>query len=566
MVNDMKRVLVIGMDGATWDLIKPWAERGKLPTFRRLLEEGAHGDLISILPISSAVEWSVMLTGKQPGKLGIFDFIRRKSDSYDLEVVCMREEWNPLWKILNDTGHRFGIMGVPLTLVPEREINGIFVVGAITYAKGRLANPPELDDFLRKINYEIHVPPAQAIGMGPYLERVKQVIRKKFDVALQLFKRDRWSFFMFCIYSTDMVSHTLWKYMDKEHPLYTPNERLESAILECYQLIDKCLSLFLKHLPEDTVLMLVSDHGQGPLYKYVDLNTWLKQSGFLECKERLETHSYRRRIVDTAKSRFKHLLFRYLSRYQLRIFGITRRLIPSHFFKKIIDMLMHIFGLSTHEKIFGDIKWEGTKAYSLGCCSIFINLRGREPMGIVMPGEEYGKIREEIIRKLGMLKDSETGLNVVQRVWKREELYSGPLCDSLPDLVVEFLDDCKYFNVTTSLRNTVFFTTSTCATHTRRGIFLAYGKIIRRGLRLEECSICDIAPTILHLINVPISSDVDGRVLREIFEPNSSLAKREVKYMEAPKDETTRGKRAPSFSEEEEREIKERLRALGYLG
>ena len=150
-----KKVVVIGLDGATWDLIKPWVEGGKLPTFKKLMENGIYGDLKSTIPPATFPAWASLLTGKGPGKLGSNGFFERKENSYELRPVTLKwEEWGPIWRIINNNGREFVMINVPTTVVPTKKIKGVFITGPM-FQGDRIAYPPEVESMLKKNNYKL---------------------------------------------------------------------------------------------------------------------------------------------------------------------------------------------------------------------------------------------------------------------------------------------------------------------------------------------------------------------------------------------------------------------------
>jgi Type I phosphodiesterase / nucleotide pyrophosphatase len=136
----MDRLLIIGLDGATFDVITPWAQEGKLPNLRKLLENGAHGALKSTIPPMSPPAWTSFMTGKNPGKHGVFDFTARKPYSYDIEFVNARwRRAETIWKIMSEEGKRICVLGVPFTYPPEA-VNGVMISGIDTPATGGIAD------------------------------------------------------------------------------------------------------------------------------------------------------------------------------------------------------------------------------------------------------------------------------------------------------------------------------------------------------------------------------------------------------------------------------------------
>jgi predicted AlkP superfamily phosphohydrolase/phosphomutase len=210
-----------------------------------------------------------------------------------------------------------------------------------------------------------------------------------------------------------------------------------------------------------------------------------------------------------------------------------------------------------------DIDWSRTRAFSrFGFGQIFFNVRGRDPEGIVNPGEEYNFLKKEIMKKLNEIINPETGLPFKDAVFCKEDVYKGPYFDDAPDIIFSPLGE--HCLPTDNFMTKSLFTTSSLISgiHRREGIFLAIGSPFTRRIKLKKTSIMDIAPTLLYTLGCEIPEDMDGRVLKEIFPPQF-LADNLLKYS-AP-EKIDEGKSRHSLSEEEEKDLKSRLKALGYL-
>ena len=137
-----QRVLIIGLDGGTFDLIQPWARQGYLPNLRRLLEEGTSTELLSTFPPVTSPAWPSFMTGMNPGKHSVFDFIRARSTGYDM-VNSTSIQQPTLWDHLSAAGFRVGVMNVPVTY-PPRPINGFIITGLLSPNQGNICYPPDL--------------------------------------------------------------------------------------------------------------------------------------------------------------------------------------------------------------------------------------------------------------------------------------------------------------------------------------------------------------------------------------------------------------------------------------
>ena len=205
-----------------------------------------------------------------------------------------------------------------------------------------------------------------------------------------------------------------------------------------------------------------------------------------------------------------------------------------------------------------DIDWAETKAYSFGEQPIiYVNLVGREPLGRVNLGKEYEEVRNQVKYRLESLTDEGKSLRV--RVWKREELYDGKHFGEMPDLVL-IIENGSYHISTSIGHEALFYEPGRWSgAHKLDGVFMAVGNQVKRNCKVNA-SIIDLMPTILHIFDLPIPNDVDGRVLKEIFVSESTLAKRETKYGRFREE-----RKEYVWKSDEEEEVRQRLRDLGYI-
>ncbi|HZW03750.1 MAG TPA: alkaline phosphatase family protein, partial [Anaerolineaceae bacterium] len=395
-------------------------------------------------------------------------------------------------------------------------------------------------------------------GVDAFIDRLYRTTEMRLKVIDHLRRREDWDFFMVVFSGTDTVSHAMWKYMDTTHPLHDRTKHLKygGAIQAFYQYVDRALGALIDSLGEDTVVMLMSDHGFGPFYKFIHVNNWLQQQGWMQIK---------RNPVALLKAALFRLGFAPMSIYNLlMLFGLGRLKREVVRGGRGQDLLKRLF-LS-----FEDVDWSRTEAYSLGNVGqIFLNVRGREPAGIVEPGPDYERLRDEIMARLGEIRDPETGEKVVQGIYRREEIYSGPALDHAPDIVfiptrMEYFGFGEYeFG---SNRVIEQMKRGISGTHRLQGIFLLHGEPVRAGAWVEGAQIIDLAPTILHLMGEPVPAGMDGRVLtqalQEAFEPAPAAAGANGAGEPGEPGEFS----ADELTAEDEEVIIQRLRGLGYVG
>lgn len=553
------RVFIVGLDGATFDLILPWIREGRLPSLSHMMENGVYGELRSTIPILTPVAWSSFMTGKNPGKHGIASFFTREKDSYVVKVInSTHRSAREIWAILSENGKKVGIVNVPLTY-PPKSVNGFMITGMMT--------PPKSDNFtypsLLKEEVEKVVGGSTLDPLLTSLEREDVFINEVFDstekmakISLLLTEKREPDLFMVVFNGTDYIQHRFWKYIGPKHPEYEAENSVKyrKMFLQFYQKIDEILGNFLKMADERTTLIVMSDHGFGPLHKYIHVNSWLMQTGLLKLRKR-------------PKTRLKRFLYK---------IGINPEKILNALFS-IHLVNIRIKTNRTDEKLqnisnkfflsFSDVDWHKTKAYSIGSGSIYINLKGREPSGTVSPGQEYESLREQISTRLYGLKDPETGEFVIEKVCKKEEIYNGPHIDTLPDIV--FIPKPGYTTFEEhefAAKSVITQAKTVSGTHRLNGILLMRGGGIKKSATLQDASIMDLAPTILYLLGLPIPTDMDGRVLEEVL-TSSYLRLNPIRYTKEA-DDSTRfllKKRDEVYEDEDEEEIKSRLRALGYI-
>ncbi len=573
------RVVVVGLDGATFDLIRPWADQGHLPTLARLLRNGASAPLVSVLHPFTAQAWTSMVTGANQGKHRIFDFWERDFDAYGFRLTNASFRALPaLWTLLSQAGRRVIVLNVPMTYPPE-QVNGVLVSGWDTPGMGAaftypLALKAELPTLAGGQPYVI-VPDDWKYSTAQrgdlVLAELLREIDVRFTVATNLMAREPWDLTFFVVSAPDGAAHFLWKYHDPQHPLYDAevNARLfdSDPLLQVYQRADQRLGEFLATLPPDVHVLVVSDHGEGPLEDTeVHLNLWLAAQGLLT----LRPPGSRR----SAGKAFKWLAARLVDRGKRALYGRISFGALSRLRHLWPDWLRVRLG---EESFFPGIDWAHTQAFSEEVRgNIWINLKGRDPQGIVSPGAEYEALRQRISAGLHELTDPHSGRRLVRRVWRREELFSGPFSERLPDLLVEadypdlFRPRGAYTGRQPVRRLTLEEMRRRRITgcHRATGIFMAHGPGVQAGLTLPPASILDVAPTALHLLGEPVPAWMDGRILTELLTPEAQAARPIVTGAQeppAPPSTASGGDDVQNYDETEARAIADRLAGLGYL-
>jgi predicted AlkP superfamily phosphohydrolase/phosphomutase len=566
-MNRSNRLLIIGLDGATFDLIKPWARQGLLPTFAWLLKQGAHGVLQTVPNMNSAPAWTSFATGKNPGKHGIYYFDERIPGTYNKRYLNGSFRHGvPFWRVLSDAGVRVDIINVPMTF-PADDINGFMLAGLDTPGIGSegFCYPPELAEQLQCEVGDYIIEP----GMPGFMQGGKrdvavkylfEAIEKRYAYTRYLLTNRPWDLFVVVFTATDAAQHFFWKDMDPSHPEHDPKEaaRYGDIILRTYQRLDQ-VTQELMHLAPDANVMLMSDHGGGFNQRGAEyLNPWLEELGLLRYRNSAQPGN----PVPSGKLRdlsisLAHSIYRLLNQNLKRETKL-----------KLVKLFPGLRERIETAVVFRGIDWQRTKAYAYGARDdIWVNLAGREPDGIIAPGKEYDEICRFIIDKLYKTRDVANHRPVIAWAKLREEIYTGENLEKAPDITIrwqtEFVSRGLYIpedgkpappvpTLSPNLSN---------GGHRPNGILIFCGKHVPRGAIVQRAHITDLAPTVLYHFGLPIPTNMDGKVLTSLFD-EELVSHRPVQY--------TCTDQAPARGEvdyplDDKAKIEERLRGLGYV-
>jgi predicted AlkP superfamily phosphohydrolase/phosphomutase len=545
--------MIIGLDGATFDIIKPMVQAGFLPTFANLISQGVHGPLKAWPNLNSAAAWSSIVTGYNPGMHGVHDFGSAPPQrGYTWHpMTALDRKKDPFWRLLSARGKRVNIINVPISY-PADPVNGFMLAGMDTpgLSSHGFAHPPELQAELDRqgISYIIDVP-----NLGDLSRKhpdqlpieVKKMVEARSRTILYLMKKP-WDAFMAVFVAPDRVQHYYWP--KEEFSL----EKSEWApIREIYQLIDSFLGDVLTRMDKDTTILLVSDHGFGSILEANRLlNHLFAKLGLLNFRQ--------------GPNRLQGRLLKALLLYGRRYIPYRLQYPLSRIFRKL-----HIQAVS--ESMFAGIDWSRTQAFaSPHGGQVFINLKGRQPEGTVS-SEDYPSLRETLRGILQDLIDPTTGIRVIKEVHLRENIFRGPHSDPAGDLVIEWniealgkalCSPTPGHQASVSISKDLRFFQEWTGTHRSFGIFIAYGPQIKKGETISTATQYDITPTLLYLQGHPIPNDMDGKVLTDIF-TEDHLNHHPIQYSEPPNIQWKVS--ADELDAEEKQKIEERLRGLGYI-
>lgn len=520
------KILIVGLDGATWDTLHPLIQQGVMPNLAQLVKGGTQGSLLSTIPPETAPAWTAFLTGTNPGKNGVFDFVNVNRTGQRISLVNSRSiRTCSLLDILGQMGKKTISINVPMTYPPEN-VNGILIGGILSPKVGPQCIYPQT--FYSQIKK--HFPDYAIVdrrklyhsSLESFIQRHIEVERVRFELSTYLMKNQEWELFMVHNQSMDAVQHACWHYMCSQGKTW-------STVQKFYEASDQLLGKLVKTAGEETTVIVLSDHGFGSLNKGIQLNYWLKKNGFLHVKRGIKSKLMALEEFVKMYPSLNHMadfLLNKLTKYT----PVKEQFLRSRLIQDMVD-------------------WEKTSAFLIGGWpygNVYINVK-RE--------REKKKLSEKLIRDLTALKDPEDGkTSMITRVYRREDIYQGPSLREAPDLVLQPAEGYGFFSSLSNrnlLRQGVENDIS--GTHRPHGVFIIKGPPVRSDKKILQANIVDLLPTILALMNIDVPQDCDGRVLSKIFINNPTVSKR--KY------ETVRGK---SFSSDEEK-VKQRLKELGYF-
>lgn len=562
----MPPVLIIGLDGGSFDLIRPWVAQGKLSNIARLMNSGTTGNLKSTVPPMTFPAWNAFMTGKNPGKHGVFDFMERKRGTFNLEIKnAGHRKCDTIWKIASAADRRCAVIGVPVTYPPE-EINGVMISGF---------DAPFLDErimYPRELFHELNEKVGEYIVSAQFSRELKEgniekaldalltAVDRKAETAKYLMKKGPWDLFMIVFGETDAVMHHFWKYHDPHSPQRVGDEEVNvDPIYEIYKRIDEHIGDLLNLSGEDATVIVMSDHGAGGAGdKVVYINRFLEQNGLLTFQHD-SSRKYFSKTLDTLKF-------------------FIRTVLPAKWLKQLLYNPEGM-GLKWEAKLrFSSIDWSRTLVYAEETPyypNLRVNLKGREPEGTVEK-DDYLSVINKTIEVLNNWKDPESGKKVVTKAYIKEDIYRGDYIENSPDILISwnYTEGYSYLfrpSFTAKTRESIEklsrqemkkmpdFMLKRSGSHREEGVFIIQGKGIKPGTPVDKVELIDLAPTILHIMGIPIPLDLDGRVLQECFADDRA---------EQPRFQSTSlSEHVPdyAYTAEEERVIEERLKGLGYL-
>jgi predicted AlkP superfamily phosphohydrolase/phosphomutase len=556
---DLNPVLVIALDGATFDVIEPMIANGELPNLSRWIREGRSAPLPSVSPPVTFPAWSSFMTGRPPGEHGIFDFSQKVPGEYRLRFVNATDREAPsIFRRVSEVGGSVLVLGLPATHPPE-ELDGLLVCGfdapVSTGTDARSASDPDLyREIAARVGPWMRPALNESAKASDFHERAISTlldrVDRKLDFALEALGQLRAqnegalpALTMIVFSESDTAGHHYWRDHDPDSPRHVRNasDTRQDALRDVYRRLDSACGDLRKAAGEDVLCVVLSDHGMGGASnKIVHLNRYLAEVGLLQRREGLG------RFIDRAARSLRDLALAWL---------------PASIAQQLFRRARAAAAELESRARFGGFDWSRTLAFSEEANTnpgIWINVAGREAQGIVAP-EDYEEVRERVLKELGAWR-LPSGKPVIARALRREDVHPGRFTDRAPDIVIELALDDGYglslvptpwaeggdqgsgipsLRVLASHESAGGRGRGMNGTHRSDGIWIATGP--GADTREAPTRLDRVAPWLAHAMGLAWEDSEAG---------SAGLGS---------------GRDAVVYDEEEEAMVAERLRALGYL-
>jgi predicted AlkP superfamily phosphohydrolase/phosphomutase len=528
-----------------------------LPAFARVYREGAGGIMASTPQCNSAPAWSSFATGLNPGRHGIFSFMNRVPGSYSAKRIDANDrDGAAFWEIAGAQGARCAVLNVPVTY-PVRPINGVQVADWLcpSLTAPGATYPADLASEIHQQvgGYAFHADVKRHFLAGKHataIEQLHQGIEQKAEVGRLIFEKEDWDLFVLVFVETDAAQHYYLHSSDERHPLHQQavEQGLEGTLLEIYKHCDRVLGDLMERLDDDTTLLILSDHGATANTGGRSLiRSFLRNIGVLQMRD---SHSPAERARQSV-ARARKWGFEYANAY-----------LPKSVKVKLNQLLPQ-----ARERVFADaftvdVDWAKTQAYSYYWeTDPYVNVIGRDPDGIVNPNGEYDQVCNFVTEKLLQARDEKTGEPVATGVRRKQGLFHGKHYSLAPDLLVDWCENRMISGIVSRVNGHdevahAELRDDTIGSHHPDATLLLWGRDVTPGvIGREEASIMDLAPSVLALLGCTVPDDLDGKVLSAL----------DVHVKTSAPGAPTTADPETVYTEEEEAEVEDRLRNLGYL-
>ena len=506
MKTNATKQLLVGLDSVEWDLVVRWSGEGKLPTFRRLMQQGTRAELLTTADRLPDTAWACLCTGVNPAKLERFFYVQYDPRTMGLRYLHDDVITRPrFWDYISQAGMQVGVVDVPEVHL-SRSLNGFQLAnwGAHAARTPTASTPPSLAD---EVNLQIGRHPVSncdAVDAKPHAltelaHDIIEGVRRHGELFRWLMHSRPWDVFFAVFSAAHCAGHHLWYGADRPPPKDTG---LGDTIEKVYRAIDRELDKMISMAGPETRVMVTAAHGMGPMYHA----SW-------NLPEILELLGYSSKPARAADAQTRAA--------RINPWRILKMTVPGSWQYRIKAMLP--WAMQGHLVFLwyaGRRNWAGSRAFAIPnnemVGTIRVAVKGRDRYGVVEPGQEYHRICQDIGQAMSELTDPESNRPVVKSVSFLHEVFEGPFLDQLPDITVLWDNSFPWSSIHSPRFGTLRLRRQDARTggHSTHGFVIATGPGIPAGIELFGHSIYDIVPTVLDAAGVVAPADLDGRPLR----------------------------------------------------
>ncbi len=496
---------ILVFDAGDVGLIEQWADEGYLPTIKGVLDRGAQSRLSGPELISENGIWVSLFSGLSRAQHGYYYWRPLKPGTYELELSNQRvDKAEPFWAQLRHIDMRVAVIDVPEVHCAEG-VPGVQVANWAPHNArfaGYSVPAPLFADLCRQFGPPLGV--EERVGstvdedVRIYQGLLKQ-IEQKASICRHLLSRDRCDLVVIGFHESHIADHQFWKYCDRSSAPVAHDGRLTHATRDVYQAIDRAFGDLLKNFNQDCTVVVLSNMGVQEDYPNLELTqAFCRQLGYHQIQSRSSSWSSLSRVI--------------------------RCVIPQSWQRGISERLPDRFhGRMLSREWLGGTDWSTTTvfpipAYFLGF--LRVNLRGREPQGIVEPGRDYRRLLDRVEADMKRLVDPLSGKPAIRYIARTVDHYKIEPHPSLPDLFFDWAPTpypkrrVEHPHAVLEQKD-LFFNRDT--RHDLCGLFAVAGPGIASRKRIPNVSVLDVAPTLLRLLNQPVPASMQGAVAAELL-------------------------------------------------
>ncbi len=510
-----KKTVVLGLDGATFKLLKPFAEKGWMPNIARVLKEGVHGELESTMPAMTAPSWTTFATGKHPGKHGIFDFMLPTDSLGNMKFANADDiRDKTVYELLHEAGYTPVLINLPVSYPPKLK-DSITITSLLTQGDKWIFPESLKDEFPELEKYRLT--PDESLRLKErseqYIEDLLVHMDEQLAAVKRIFTEKPWDFFFYLFSHTDWVSHLAYTALEENH---------DESAARVFKKVDEYLGWFMDNIPKDANLVILSDHGFKSYKKIFYFNKWLEKEGYL--KTNTNADQFRGAATRRAKESDKIQEGKKRVNLGSGVFTALAKFPPLERAAKWGYHHVVKPYLPVNIKVNVGVDFSKSKVcFPKGSyiTNAYINKDWVYKDGTVRR-DEYLPLRTEVVEKMRAITDPE-GHPVIKRVFTREEVYGDDAPDQAPDIFFELAD----YWLVGHFHSGNLIADNEENKHGIMGVFMGMGPDFAQQKEVSGLKMQDMTPLLLHLNNLPVPSDCDGTVKQELFATGSDAAQRQ---------------------------------------